>query len=136
HHKILLVEDEASNILIASEFLQTLGYDYDIASDGNDALRKIKSNSYSLILMDVNIPGIDGLTITGQLRRMEKEGATSYTPVIAMTAHALTEDRQKCLDAGMNDYISKPFTQAQLQQKIEQNPAFKARSGNRSNATN
>jgi CheY-like chemotaxis protein len=84
-------------------------------------LNKAKITSYSVILMDVNIPGIDGITATRELRSMQRAGLIATTPIIAMTAHAMLEDRQKCLNAGMDDYISKPFSQEYLEEKLTQN---------------
>lgn len=120
-HRILLVEDEPSNILVESTFLENLGYQYDVACNGKDVLKKVKARIYSVILMDLNIPGIGGLAATQQLRIMEEEGLMPRTAIVAMTAHALVRDREKCLKAGMDDYIAKPFSQEQLQQKIERN---------------
>lgn len=119
--KVLLVEDDPANALVATTFLENLGYEYDTASNGQDVLAKMKLTSYAVVLMDVNIPGIDGLTATQHLRSMEQEGLIRVTPIIAMTAHAFLEDRQKCLSAGMNDYISKPFSQEHLDEKLRKN---------------
>ena len=123
-HKVLLVEDDSSNALVATTFLENLGYEYDVACDGQDVINKAKITNYSFILMDVNIPGIDGITATRELRSMQQAGLIATTPIIAMTAHAMMEDRQKCLNAGMNDYISKPFSQEHLQEKLTQNLAI------------
>ena len=68
----------------------------------------------------LNMPEMDGLETTRQMRRMEKQGITRCAPIIAMTAHAWTDDRDRCLQAGMDDYISKPFSQDQLQRKLEE----------------
>jgi CheY-like chemotaxis protein len=119
--KILLVEDNPSNVLVTSVFLENLGYDFDIARNGEEALKKVGEKFYDVVLMDVSMPGMDGFSATKKIRAMESKGILSPIRIIAMTAHALIDDRQKCLDAGMNDYISKPFSQECLQSKIEQN---------------
>ncbi len=126
-HKILLAEDHAANVLITSTFLENLGYSCDVASDGREAVEKAKTGSYALILMDVRMPGMDGLEASRQLRLLEKQGSIPGMPIIAITANALSEDREKCLHAGMNDYISKPFTEEELEQTIRKNISLFAR---------
>lgn len=115
---ILLVEDHPSNILVASGFLDMMGYKYETAETGQDALKKFASNRYSLIIMDVQLPDIDGLEITRCIRNIEKERNLNPTPIVAMTSNATVDDRLFCLRAGMNDYISKPFSRKELNQKI------------------
>lgn len=122
--KILLVEDEPSNLIVTSAFLENIGYNFDSSQSGEDALIKAKAFSYSLILMDVSIPVMDGLTVTQKIRSFERRSRVRHTPIIAMTAHAFEEDRWKCLEAGMDDYISKPFTESDLRAKLEQNMRF------------
>ncbi len=119
--KLLLVEDDPSNILIESIFLDQCGYAYDVASSGSEVLKKVSTTSYALILMNINLPDMNGLVLTRKLREMERQGLINYTPIIAVTAYAITGYCEICLEAGMNGYISKPFTQKQLCQKIEQN---------------
>lgn len=119
-HKILLVEDDPGNILVQTTFLESMGYDYDIASTSVEVIEKFWMNSYSLILMDLSLPQFQGITMTKQLRRMEKSGTLANTPIIAITAHAFATDRTKCLNAGMDDYLSKPFTYEGFRTKIQQ----------------
>jgi CheY-like chemotaxis protein len=119
--KILLVEDDPSNILIESIFLDQCGYTYEIASTGSEVLKKVAATPYALILMNINLPDMNGLAVTRQLREMERQGLITHVPIIAVTAHVTKGYREKCLEAGMNGYIAKPFTQNQLCQKIEQN---------------
>jgi len=119
--KVLIVEDDSSNVLVVSLFLENLGYKYDVARDGRECLEKIQKYSYDLILMDLSMPDIDGLAAVRQIRHMEEQGWTQSAQIIAMTARALIEDREKCIAAGMNDYISKPFSQNQLRRKLEEN---------------
>jgi CheY-like chemotaxis protein/anti-sigma regulatory factor (Ser/Thr protein kinase) len=117
---ILLVEDHQPNILIATSYLDNIHCEYDVVSTGAEAVQKIKEKCYSLVLMDIQIPGMDGYEATQHIRTVEKEEARPPVPIIAMTAHALSGDRRKCLAAGMNDYISKPFDSEVLYRKIEQ----------------
>lgn len=104
--KILLVEDTPVNQKVASLMLKKLGYTIEIANNGIEALACISSNTYDIILMDVQMPELDGIETTISIR---KQGTNIRQPwIIAMTASALAEDRDTCLKAGMNDYISKP----------------------------
>lgn len=103
--RILLVEDNIFNQKIASLTLEKLGYQADIAHNGLEAIRMVEQENYDLVLMDVHMPEIDGLTATQLIRRSCK-----YRPwIVAMTANVLPEDRKACFEAGMNDYLSKPF---------------------------
>ena len=103
--RILLVEDNHANQKIASLTITKLGYQVDIANNGIEALKEVQQNSYDLVLMDVQMPEMDGLTATKLIR----SNATYYPWIVAMTANVLPEDRQACFDVGMNDYLSKPF---------------------------
>ncbi|RFC37476.1 MAG: PAS domain S-box-containing protein [Candidatus Nitrotoga sp. SPKER] len=107
--KLLLVEDHAPNVLVASTLLEELGYQIDTASNGNEAIIKARDNSYLAIIMDVQMPGINGLEATKTIRQEEITARKTPVPIIGMTAHALVGDREKCLAAGMDNYISKPF---------------------------
>jgi signal transduction histidine kinase/CheY-like chemotaxis protein len=115
--RVLLAEDNAVNQLIAEEMLASLGLEVDLAGDGHAALEAVESvaRPYDAILMDCEMPGMDGRTATRELRR--REAATPGArrmPVIALTAQAADSDREACLAAGMDDYLSKPMTRAQL----------------------
>lgn len=118
--KLLLVEDDPSNVLVESIFLEQCGYAYDVASTGSEVLNKVATTSYALILMNINLPDMNGLAVTRKLREMERQGLILHVPIIAVTAHVTKGYREKCMEAGMNGYIAKPFTQSQLCQKIEQ----------------
>ena len=102
---VLLVEDNEDNLIIYSTILQYGGYRVVEAHDGRAALAAARSAHPDLILMDVSIPYIDGLEVT---RRLKADPATSHIPIIALTAHALTTDRDRALEAGCDGYISKP----------------------------
>jgi len=106
--RLLLAEDNSINQKLAVVLLQKVGYSVDAVENGAQALEKTKANQYSAILMDVQMPELDGLEATRQIREWEK-GAGQHTPIIAMTAHAMAGDRERCLDAGMDDYVSKPL---------------------------
>ena len=106
--RILLVEDNIFNQKIARLMLERLGYQIDIANDGLEALEAIENQLYDLILMDVQMPKIDGITTTKLIRNM-LDNPIHKVQIIAMTANVMPEDIQKCLDAGMNDYVNKPI---------------------------
>ena len=118
HMKVLLVEDYVGNIVILSYLLDGLKCRYDVARTGLEALNKWKDGRYDLVLMDVQMPEMDGFTATSQIRRMEQEKGLPRTPVIGMTAHALVGDKEKCIEAGMDAYLSKPIIDAELKAKI------------------
>ncbi|MES2208129.1 MAG: response regulator [Pseudomonadota bacterium] len=106
---ILLVEDYQPNVLVASMLLEKFGYQYVTATNGIEALELLKKQRFDLVLMDIQMHAMDGYETTYQLRQWEKENNLSPIPIIAMTAHILTGDREKCLEAGMQDYLSKPI---------------------------
>ncbi len=114
---ILLVEDNLINQQVAKGILQKLGCYVSLAGNGNEALTAVSHKSYDLIFMDCQMPVMDGYQATAQIRKQQTEN--DYTPIIALTANALSGDREKCLNAGMNDYLSKPFSQNQVAQIIE-----------------
>jgi len=104
---ILLVEDNEINQKMAKSLLHRRGHKVEIAGNGFEALQIIKARLFDLIFLDIQMPEMDGYEVAQRIR--EYEGPRSHTPIIAMTAHALPEDRQRCLDAGMDDYVTKPI---------------------------
>jgi len=103
---ILIVEDNVANQLLASAVLEREGYRVEVASSSDEALDRLKSQAPDLILMDVQLPGIDGLSLTRLLKADER---TASIPVVALTALAMRGDRERTLDAGCAGYISKPI---------------------------
>jgi len=116
HGKVLLVEDNPVNLLVAQRLLGVLGVECDTATSGEAALLRMAAGHYQLVLMDCQMPVVDGYTATRRWRQREIEaGGVSHLPIVAMTANAMAGDRQKCLDAGMDDYLAKPVTRGQLE---------------------
>ena len=112
---ILLVEDYQPNIMVATIMLQNFGYRFEVAHNGQEAINKFSPGKYSLILLDVQMPIMDGFEAARLIRGVEKTNASARVPIIAMTAHALKGDRDRCMIAGMDDYIPKPFNPHELQ---------------------
>ena len=115
--KILLAEDNPDNQKLAIRLLRRNGYDCDVASNGAEAADLACRSAYPLVLMDCQMPVMDGFQATAAIR--ERQGNTRRTPIIAMTAHSLQGYREKCLQAGMDDYVSKPIHEATLIRTIE-----------------
>ncbi|AZQ62593.1 response regulator [Flammeovirga pectinis] len=114
---ILLVEDNEVNQMLVLRLLKKWGYKSDVADNGLIALRKLKEHTYDLVLMDVHMPEMDGYTATKKIRTEFDEPLKSI-PIIAMTASALKGEFERCKEAGMNDYISKPFKKDHLEEKV------------------
>ena len=114
--KILLVEDNEMNRDMLSRRLTRKGFDVVIAVDGSEALDMVANELPALILMDMSLPVIDGWEAT---RRLKADASTRDIPVIALTAHAMSSDREKCLDAGCDDYDTKPIELKRLLEKIQ-----------------
>jgi signal transduction histidine kinase/ActR/RegA family two-component response regulator len=117
--RLLLVEDNVVNQKVAMRMLQKLGYDVDLAEDGRQALDRLAKVRYDAVLMDCQMPEMDGYEATRHIRDPSSAVLEHDVPVIAMTANAFAEDRDRCLAAGMNDFLSKPVDRSTLQQVLE-----------------
>lgn len=115
--RVLVVEDNPVNQRVAVSLLRSLGLDFDVAGDGAAAIERLASRRFDLVLMDCQMPVLDGLAATREFRRDEAEG--SHLPIIALTANATAEDRDQCLAAGMDDFLSKPVTKDALARALE-----------------
>ncbi len=115
---VLLVEDHPVNQKVAQKLLERLGLEVDLAENGEVALEKLQEHTYSAVLMDCQMPVLDGYSATRRLRAVEGSEGKPRTPVIAMTAHAMAGDRERCLQAGMDDYLAKPLDRKQLAQTL------------------
>ena len=111
--RVLLVEDNAVNRTLAQRLLQKRGFTVSIAVDGKQAIAAMQSAEFDLVLMDIQMPEMDGFEATAEIRKREKLTGRR-TPIIALTAHALKEDRERCLSAGMDAYVTKPIRPAEL----------------------
>ena len=117
--RILLAEDNATNQQVALNILLKLGFHADIVADGRQAVRALETGSYDIVLMDVQMPVLDGFEATRAIRSGKAKVPNPRIPIIAMTAHAMKGDRERCLDAGMDDYISKPIAPQALAEALE-----------------
>ncbi len=132
HGKVLLAEDNLINQQVASGMLTEFGVEVDIVANGVQALSALSNSEYDLVLMDCQMPEMDGLEATEEVRRVESEQSSAERiPIVALTASALAGDRERCLAAGMDSYMSKPFTRAQLQSLLTSWLPFADEDGNR-----
>lgn len=116
---VLLVEDNPVNQVVATKMLDHMGLDVVIASDGEEALEYYANEPFNLVLMDCQMPVMDGFVATKKIRDFEKNNKMKPVPIIAMTANVMQGDKENCLDAGMDDYLGKPVTIAQLEEKLQ-----------------
>ena len=114
--KILLVEDNPTNLMVASRMLTADGHHVTMVGDGCEALEAVRAESFDVVLMDISMPEMDGLEATRRIRALPL--AQANVPIIAMTAHAVSEDRQRFLAAGMDDYVTKPVRRQKLRQVL------------------
>ncbi len=116
--KLLIVEDYEANITVIGYILEDAGCKYDVARNGKEAVEHWQKNAYDVILMDVQMPVMDGFSATAQIRKLESDQSLARTPIIGMTAHALVGDKDKCIEAGMDAYLPKPIVENNLRQEI------------------
>ena len=114
---VLIVEDSPVNRLVAQRVVERCGFRSHVVNDGREALDALAAQNYAAVLMDCQMPEIDGYEATRELRRREQ--GKRHTPVIAMTAHAMSSDRDRCIEAGMDDYITKPVRSQKLAAMLE-----------------
>jgi CheY-like chemotaxis protein len=117
--RVLLVEDDEVSQLVAHRLLEQMGCRVEVAADAEAALRQLREADFAAVLMDCQLPGLDGYEATRRIRQGDAGLRAQRTPIIALTAHASTADRDQCLAAGMNDYLSKPVDAAQLRTTVE-----------------
>lgn len=118
--RLLLVEDNEINQQVATELLRTGGYSCEVRANGKEAVEAIQSGGFDLVLMDCQMPEMDGYEATRIIRQWETQTGRPRLPIIALTANALSGDRQQCLDAGMSDYLKKPLSRRELFATVEQ----------------
>jgi two-component system sensor histidine kinase/response regulator len=114
---ILVAEDNRVNQTVATRILEKMGHKITIANNGVEAIARLKASSFDLVLMDIQMPQMDGITATRSVRLQETNGSF-HLPIIAMTAHAMKGDRERCLEAGMDEYVSKPIDTKELKLAI------------------
>ena len=115
---LLLVEDNESNQMFMKIILKKMGLDFDIANDGVEAVEKFKQSSYDAVLMDENMPNMNGIEATKQILEYERQNSLIHTPIIALTANALKGDRDRFLKSGMDEYLTKPLKSKDLQKVL------------------
>jgi CheY-like chemotaxis protein len=118
--RVLVAEDNAVNQRLVVRLLEKRGHRIEVAANGREALAALRKASFDLVLMDVQMPEMDGFEATAAVRAREKsEGAQTHQPIIALTAHAMKGDREKCLVAGMDGYLTKPIRVEELDELLK-----------------
>jgi CheY-like chemotaxis protein len=117
-HKVLLVEDNPTNLLLVRRILEKAGYEVLVALNGREGVEAARKQTFDLILMDVQMPVLDGRAATEEIRQFS--GCAGRVPIIALTASVFAEDSQRCFEAGMDDFVGKPFKAADLVSKCRQ----------------
>ena len=130
----LVAEDNKVNQILVNEILQELGFSVAIAESGNEALSLFKSRPYDLVLMDCQMPGMDGFEASQRMRQLEQQLGRAHTPIIALTAAAREEEFDRAMASGMDDFMTKPFDTLQLERRIAQH--VKGLSGTTIDSTN
>jgi CheY-like chemotaxis protein len=116
--RVLVAEDNPVNQRAAARMLEVLGCTVEVAATGREAVEKVHAGRYDLVLMDCQMPDMDGYEATREIRRREAQGRP-HTPIVAMTAHALPGDREKCFEAGMDDFVAKPIRKELIAEVID-----------------
>jgi len=115
---VLVVEDNAVNQEVALGMLEKIGFNADVANNGQEGIETLETGKFDLVLMDCQMPVLDGYEATKAIREEEHENAQPRIPIIALTANAMIGDSEKCIAAGMDDYLAKPFEEHMLEEKI------------------
>jgi len=115
----LLVEDNEINIAVITTQLKMLGYQADIAKNGAEGLDRWKAGEYDIVLTDCHMPVMDGFQMTGKIRDAENSASTAKTPIIAITANAMQGEADRCIQAGMDDYLAKPVGLDELSEVLK-----------------
>lgn len=118
HAKLLMAEDNSVNEAVAVDMLEQLGYMVDVVVNGVEVIKAVEKNNYDLILMDCEMPVMDGYAATRLLRERERQLQLAQIPIIALTAHTLNGAREKCLASGMSDYLCKPISLADIKSMV------------------
>jgi CheY-like chemotaxis protein len=118
--RVLVAEDSPVNAMITKAMLERMGLDVDVAEDGRVAVERLQQTHYAVVLMDCQMPVMDGWQATRQWRDQERQAGGRRTPIIALTANAVVGDRERCIAAGMDDYLPKPFEIDELSALIRQ----------------
>jgi CheY-like chemotaxis protein len=117
--QVLVVEDNSVNQRVIQAMLSKLDVSHELATNGVEALESVERNAFDVVLMDCQMPHMDGFTVTRAIRERERAAGRRRLPIIALTANALRGDDRRCFEAGMDDYMTKPFTLDALRSKIE-----------------
>ncbi|MGE4503959.1 MAG: response regulator [Desulfovibrionaceae bacterium] len=125
--RVLYAEDDTTNRFVVTRFLRQQGFHVVEATDGREALERLAANQVDLVLMDIQMPRLNGLEVLSRIRTGEVPGVAADLPVIAVTSYAMENDRERFLQAGMDDYLAKPFELDELQARIERAVARRAR---------
>ncbi len=117
--KILLVDDTLDNLLVLRNLVEEFGYPYDTAVSAAEAISKIQTSRYACVLLDIQMPEMNGFEVTKFIRDFESKSGSTVTPIVAVTAHTISGTKAECLVAGMDDYITKPIDPQHLQKLLD-----------------